>query len=65
MHANMYANSLFFLHSPFLKILQTRGRQGFKAFVEALRSRHGAWQGYLAELMENKCNIDVLQGNMN
>lgn len=48
-------------NSPFLKIIQTRGRQGFKAFVEALRSRHGAWQGYLAELLENKCDFEVLQ----
>jgi len=48
-------------NSPFLKILQTKGQQGFKAFVEALRSRHGAWQGYLADLLENKCDFDVLQ----
>lgn len=41
----------------------TRGDNGFYAFLEALRSRQGAWQGYLADMIEMKFNPQIIRGN--
>ncbi|XP_078594865.1 uncharacterized protein LOC144872480 [Branchiostoma floridae x Branchiostoma japonicum] len=40
------------VNKAFLKRLAAKGERGFLAFCDGLRSRHGAWQGYLAELLD-------------
>ncbi|KAI8504231.1 hypothetical protein Bbelb_182990 [Branchiostoma belcheri] len=40
------------VNKAFLKRIAAKGERGYLAFCDGLRSRHGAWQGYLAELLE-------------
>lgn len=43
----------------------TRGEEGFYAFMDALRSRQGAWQGYLADMIEMQFNPAIVRGLTN
>ncbi|XP_078585518.1 uncharacterized protein LOC144867448 [Branchiostoma floridae x Branchiostoma japonicum] len=45
-------SSEFAVNAAFLHILKLKGDRAFKAFCDGLRSRCGAHQGYLAELLE-------------
>ncbi|XP_066283244.1 uncharacterized protein [Branchiostoma lanceolatum] len=40
------------VNKAFLKRIAAKGERGYLAFCDGLRSRHGAWQGYLAELLD-------------
>ncbi|XP_019628355.1 PREDICTED: uncharacterized protein LOC109472931 [Branchiostoma belcheri] len=46
------SSSEFAVNAAFLHILKLKGDRAFKAFCDGLRSRCGAHQGYLAELLE-------------
>lgn len=49
------------MNPVFLRILLTRGEEGFYGFMEGLRSRHGGWQGYLADMIEMQFNPIIIR----
>ncbi|CAK8696872.1 uncharacterized protein LOC143459707 [Clavelina lepadiformis] len=51
-------------NTPFLKIIATRGQAGYKGLIEGLRSRYGAWQAYLADMLEGKVSLVALRDMM-
>lgn len=48
--------------SPFLRILMSRGQEAYYSLIDGLRSRYGAWQGYLADLLAAKCDLTTVRG---
>nr|XP_039271541.1 uncharacterized protein LOC120345986 [Styela clava] len=49
------------MNAPFLRIIMTRGETGFYGFLDALRSRHGGWQGYLADMIDMHFNPAIVR----